>query len=149
MERHLLIGKCGELQTEAMKLEIWPALINGEQEVLDSSGGNAINLGSLRSNPEDGVNVSVEWGINDFGVIVGYSETNTNGTVGFVYFNGTMYDLNTLVNSTGNGLTITSANGINDLGQIVGEATDVAGIGHAVIITIVGAKSTSLSVIQK
>ena len=41
--------------------------------------------------------------INSFGVIVGscqsvFDETDVRG---FVYFNGTMYDLNTLVNSSG------------------------------------------------
>ena len=57
-------------------------------------------------------------GINNLGVIVGYCYRYGDyipNYLAFVYLNGTMYDLNTLVNATGNGLTITQAWGINDL----------------------------------
>lgn len=61
---------------------------------------------------------SVANSINDSGVIVG----GGNAGHGFVYQNGTMTDLNTLIAPTA-GLTLFSATGINSKGVIAGSAT--------------------------
>ncbi|MBV8142962.1 MAG: DUF3466 family protein, partial [Verrucomicrobia bacterium] len=104
------------------------------------TGGKSISLGSLHPAAlAGGVPASsAAKGVNNFGIIVGLSETSDypeNATAGFIYLNGTMYNLNDLVNTTASGLTITEAQGINDLGQIVATAIDASGSEHAVILT--------------
>ena len=54
--------------------------------------------------------------------------------VAFIYSNGGLVDLNTLIPS-GTGFTITDAVGINDSGQIVCNATNAGGNEHAVLLT--------------
>jgi probable HAF family extracellular repeat protein len=56
-------------------------------------------------------------GVNDFGEVVGYS-----GSRAFVYRNGTMTDLNSLVDASGASLYLLAANDVNDRGEIVGQA---------------------------
>jgi probable HAF family extracellular repeat protein len=104
------------------------------------TGGQSISLGSLHPAAfAGGVPASsAARGVNNLGIIVGLSETSDspeNATAGFIYLNGTMYNLNDLVNTTASGLTITEAQGINDLGQIVATAIDASGSEHAVILT--------------
>jgi len=64
--------------------------------------------------------------------------------VGFVYLNGTMFDLNTLLNASGKGLTIASANNVNDFGQILATARNAAGVSTSVVLTVVGYKRSSV-----
>src|SRR5437660_7681384 len=64
---------------------------------------------------------SYAYGINDSGTIVGYSWTpNSDHPHAFVYLNGMMIDLNSLIPS-GAGWELLEAYGINNGGQIVGE----------------------------
>jgi probable HAF family extracellular repeat protein len=111
--------------------------------MLYNPDGNSVSLGNFLTEIDAGFPPGSDaTGINSFGVIVGSCYTADSGVSrGFVYLNGTMYDLNDLVNATAKGLTITTANGINDLGQIVGTANDAAGNEHAVILTVVGSKA--------
>jgi probable HAF family extracellular repeat protein len=104
--------------------------------------GKSAYLGNLLTEIDGGAPPGSDaTGINSFGTIVGFCRT-ANGQVskGFVYLNGSMYDLNALVTSTANGLTVISAQGVNDLGQIVATATDADGGYHAVILTVAGSK---------
>jgi len=64
-------------------------------------------------------------GINNSNVIVGGSFVDAADTVyhAFVWANGTMQDLNTLLDTSGTGWTLTEARAINDAGQIIGLGT--------------------------
>lgn len=77
--------------------------------------------------------VSVAYGINDAGQIVGYSGSGiAAGSRAFLYQNGTMTELGTL--SAGANAT-SSALGINNQGQIVGYASTDGGNNHAFLYT--------------
>ena len=62
--------------------------------------------------------------VNNLSQVVGnsYSFGVRRGTVAFLWDQGVMYDLNTLLDATGVGWHVDTARGINDLGQIVGTA---------------------------
>jgi probable HAF family extracellular repeat protein len=77
---------------------------------------------------------SVAEGINNLGQIVGYSTTANGATHAFLYSNGTMVDLNSLVPSD-IGVTIQFAFAINDSGQIIAEYQDSAGRDQALLLT--------------
>jgi len=63
--------------------------------------------------------------INNFGQIVGYSLTSGNTAKhAFIYQNGTMYDLNSVVWSIPTSWVLNSAWAINDRNEISGYATD-------------------------
>lgn len=72
--------------------------------------------------------------INDYGQIVGYSETSKNETRAFIYNNGTMTNLNTLIPPNSN-WTLNIASDINDKGQIVGYGKNPAGQTRAFLLT--------------
>jgi probable HAF family extracellular repeat protein len=59
--------------------------------------------------------------VNDSGAIVGWSSLagNSDVTHAFLYQNGTMTDLNSLLPPSFKGITLFGATSINDLGQIV------------------------------
>jgi probable HAF family extracellular repeat protein len=84
---------------------------------------------------------SFGFGINNFGQVVGYSETLPSnqgfrqGWHGFVYLQGQMHDLNDLLSPTAQGWTIVEAHSINDWGQIVADALNTQGENHAVLLT--------------
>jgi MYXO-CTERM domain-containing protein len=63
---------------------------------------------------------SFGYGINNSGWVVGYSMTSNGSTHAFLYADGVLYDLNSLLNAPA-GWVLTHAYGINDSGQIVGE----------------------------
>ncbi len=77
---------------------------------------------------------SQAFGINDSGAAVGYFGTSSFGSHGFLYSNGTLTDLNSLISPT-SGWTITAAYGINDSGQIAAIATNGQGQAHALLLT--------------
>jgi probable HAF family extracellular repeat protein len=115
--------------------------------------GRNILLGNLITQAEGGAGLgsqppgSEATGINNFGVIVGNCKgvgLHQSLLKAFIYLNGTMYDLNTLVSASGQGLTITEAWGINDLGQIVANATDTAGNTHTVLLSVVGLEDSDV-----
>ncbi len=62
---------------------------------------------------------SIAWGINDSGEVVGRANLTTGAQHAFLYSNGTMTDLNTLI-SQSSGWTLEDARDINDNGWIVG-----------------------------
>ena len=123
-------------------------LYNNGDAMLYNPNGTSVVLGNLfpGTTSEGRTSGSNANAINSFGVIVGSCQSVFDQTDvrGFVYFNGTMYDLNTLVNSSGAAFKITSANGINDAGQILASATDTSGNEHTVILSVTGAKDSDV-----
>ncbi len=100
---------------------------NDYMEAAEYSGGGAIALGTL------GGNQSYAYGIDTAGAIVGSSYLSNNSTLhAFIYMNGVMTDLNSLLPLT-SGWTISSAYGMNDSGDIVGLGT-LNGSTYAVIL---------------
>jgi probable HAF family extracellular repeat protein len=77
------------------------------------SGGIMTDLGVL------GGTESVALGINDNGDVVGQYRPSSSVVRAFLYANGTMQDLNSLL-PVGSGWTLLSATDINDYGQITG-----------------------------
>ena len=117
--------------------------INASGQVTGASGtGNAFlysngtmtNIGTL---PSPYNRASTAYGINDSGQVVGYcygngSSLNIYGgdtTHAYLYSNGTMTDLNTLVPAPYNDSS--GALHINNSGQVVGSASDFSGNSHA------------------
>lgn len=92
------------------------------------SNGVMQDLGTL------GGNVSTATAINNSGVVVGNSEISGTTYHGFVYENGSMYDLNSLIVNA-DGAVLDEAEGINSQGQIVGVATLPSGQVQAVVLT--------------
>jgi probable HAF family extracellular repeat protein len=89
-------------------------------------------------------------GINNLGQVVGNDfDSNFNWSHGFIWQNGVMTDLNTLISADSN-LSVISASNINERGQISGMATVVngpdAGNIHAYLATPVdGSIGTSMA----
>ena len=77
------------------------------------NGSQITDLGSLGGS--DGRAI----GINDLGQAVGYSQDASGTSRAFLWKNGQIYDLNSLVNLPA-GWTLASASDINDQGSIVG-----------------------------
>jgi probable HAF family extracellular repeat protein len=68
--------------------------------------------------------------------VVGYSYRDGYwGQHAFLYSDGTMLDLNTLLAPEYAGWDLTSANGINDNGWIIGGARGPDGLDHAFLLT--------------
>lgn len=90
---------------------------SGYLNAFESNGTGMIDIGTL------GGSMSSAYGINDAGTVVGYSLTSGNtATHGFVYSNGVLLDLNSLL-PIGSGWTIDAAYGINSAGDILGVGT--------------------------
>jgi probable HAF family extracellular repeat protein len=86
--------------------------------------------GKLRSEARD---------VNDAGTVVGTSWIDGNyydqsSFRAFVYLNGAMHDLTSLVTNN-SGFTLNSASGINNGGQIVCAGVDAQGVSHALLLT--------------
>jgi probable HAF family extracellular repeat protein len=121
-----------------------PEMINDENTVVGFSdlpgdkGGNNFNghafrwtqsIGTVDLGTLSGDTISFAYSVNDSGQIVGQS-CNTNQcsvSRAFLYQNGTMYDLNGLLDSASAGFNLIFANDINDEGQITGLAVDPSG----------------------
>ena len=103
---------------------------NGNLHAFSYSNGNMTDLGLL-----PGKSSSIAAGINNSGQIVGESFNGPGqDSSGFLYENGTMYDLNSLlVNDPG--YVVADAMGINDSGQIVGIADMPDGTLNAILLT--------------
>ncbi len=72
--------------------------------------------------------------INDSGQVVGSANTSIGDWDAFLYSNGSMIDLNSVV-APGSGFTMTEADGINDAGDICGQGTDADGNSYAFELT--------------
>ena len=82
--------------------------------------GNDISLGSL-----GGTNGVVS-ALNNANQVVGWSQTASGVQHAFLYSNGTMQDLNSMIPTSAN-ITLTTAVGIDGSGRIVGYGTDSSG----------------------
>ena len=90
------------------------SLSSGYQHAFSAVGAVMTDLGTLGGS-------SFAYGINDSGEIVGYSwPTNGDNPHAFVYLNGMMIDLNSLI-PAGSGWQLLEAYGVNNSGQITGE----------------------------
>jgi probable HAF family extracellular repeat protein len=78
------------------------------------AGGEVVDLGTLGGAKSSAAD------INNHGQIVGYAETASGARRAFLYENGVLVDLNTLL-EPGSGWVLVSANAVNDAGQIAGE----------------------------
>ena len=103
-------------------LNILPNAINNEGQIVGVDNtehpvlwqdGIVTDLGTLGGTYSEAIS------INDTGTVVGYSNTSNGSTHAFVYKNGTIFDLNTLLPAN-SGWELNSAIDINDNGQIVG-----------------------------
>lgn len=94
---------------------------------LRTIGPGLLDLGTL-----GGLNSEAK-AINESGQVVGNSDT-ASGQRGFLYLDGTMQNLNSLL-PAGSGWTITNAEGINDSMQIVGYGTNSLGQTRAYLMT--------------
>ncbi len=90
----------------------------------DASGGALHDLGTLGKN---GAGSSYAYGVNDQGQVVGYSMGPTGATDAFLYSNGKMLDLNTLIPNIP-GVHLTEAMAISDSGYIVALGIDASGM---------------------
>jgi MYXO-CTERM domain-containing protein len=95
-------------------------LINDNGRSLLYQNGVSVDMGTLSAGY--GVQATA---INQLGQAVGNADTS-GGAHGFIYSNGTMIDLNSLIDPA-SGWTITSASDINDLGQITAQACNALG----------------------
>ncbi len=92
------------------------------------SAGTKTDLGTL------GSSFSEAYDVNLAGVAVGTSDAVPGTSHAFVYLNGTMNDLNSLI-APGSGWTLQNARGINDFGKIVGYGMSPSGQVHAFLLT--------------
>jgi len=85
------------------------------------------------------------YSINNLGQIVGGAfEQHFRGSPPFLYSDGKMIDLNTMIDRT-SGWCLITATGINDSGQIVGKGKNKAGQSHAILLTPVPNATLRLS----
>ncbi|CUS38458.1 hypothetical protein COMA1_50112 [Candidatus Nitrospira nitrosa] len=84
----------------------------------------------LLSPPGVTIDASSANGINKSGQIVGWYNKPGYGHFAFVYSNGVMHNLNTMLDASGTGWGLSEAIAINDLGQIICKAGS-----HTVLLT--------------
>jgi probable HAF family extracellular repeat protein len=98
--------------------------VNGPSRAFLDSGGKLTDLGTLSGAGDSHAN-----GINSLGQVVGGS-----GSHAFLFSNGKMTDLNSLI-AASSGWQLIDATAINNKGHIVGQALDVYGSAHVVLLT--------------
>ena len=84
---------------------------------------------------------AVAEGINDDGKIVGMASASNGYAHAFVYADGAMTDLNSLIDPA-SAWTLEEANAIDDLDEIVGWGTNASGQQHGFLLTPVPEPST-------
>jgi probable HAF family extracellular repeat protein len=82
-----------------------------------TKSGGMTDMGTL-----PGDSFSIAWGINEQGQVVGQSIDASGSSRAFLWQNGVMTDLNTLV--AAGPLSLVYANDINDSGEIAGGASN-------------------------
>lgn len=82
-------------------------------------------------------------GINNEGLVVGWAELSDRTNRAFVYSDGTMHNLNNLIDPS-LGWTLSDALAINDSGWITGVGSNADGQGHAFILTPIPEPATLL-----
>jgi probable HAF family extracellular repeat protein len=91
---------------------------NGSDAFLSApNGGPSVNLGSI-----GGANASA-FGVSNTGQVVGWAQIASGTYDAFVFSNGSMVDLNSLV-KLADGAYLTQATAINDRNQIVAQGSD-------------------------
>lgn len=144
--KHMVLWHAGvPLQLPSLGGSAWntPTMISNNGEVVgfsDLAGdANGTNFNAhafvwdAKSGTRDlgvlaGDAVSYAFGVNSRGEIVGQSCTpGCASSRAFLYANGTMYDLNALLDSASSGYDLIFANDINDAGRIAGLAVDPGG----------------------
>lgn len=111
------------------------ALPTGNTHAFVDTNGIITGLGTL------GGASSQANAINNAGQIVGSSDTAISQSA-FIYANGSMHDLNTLVNPSV-GVTLQEATAINSSGQIAVNGTNSAGQQRAYLLTPIGQVKTA------
>jgi probable HAF family extracellular repeat protein len=110
------VGQVRRADGSARVAALWQP--DGTLTVLDQHSCNCILAGDL---------ASFATGINNRGQVVGSTiDSDNNWSHGFIWQNGVMTDLNTLISADSN-LSVISASNVNERGQISGMATVVAG----------------------
>ncbi len=99
----------------------------GAHAFLYAAGGSMLDLRTL------GGSTSRANAISSYGEIVGESLTGTGADHAFLYANGAMIDLNTLL-PPNSGWVLEAANAINDSGQIVGYGINPNGQTHGFLL---------------
>jgi probable HAF family extracellular repeat protein len=128
------IGTLGGRNSYAMAINVFgqvtgnAQLASGYNHAFLWSGSGMMDLGTL------GGSLSYGYGINDSGYVVGYSTTASGlNTHAFIYENGAMRDLNSLIAQAA-GWELTAAYGISGNGMISGAGL-FNGIEHAFVLT--------------
>lgn len=103
---------------------------NGLQSAfLRESDGTMVELADLPGGSDGGS----AWAINELSQIVG-SSSGANGLRAVLWENGSVFDLNDMVDASGAGWTLTRATDINESGQIVGYGT-INGATHGFLLS--------------
>jgi probable HAF family extracellular repeat protein len=77
---------------------------------------------------------SKAYGISDAGLVVGLSDTKSGAEHAFLYKDGKLFDLNSLIPPESH-WELFKAKGINNRGQIVGEGINSDGARHGFLLT--------------
>src|SRR5262249_29652644 len=103
---------------------VQPGLNEGPPNAFLYDGTQMIDLGTL------GGLLSTGYAINDSDEVVGTSTTTSGGSDAFLYSNGTMFDLNSLISPTDplhDAVRLDEATGINNRGEIVADGRYTSG----------------------
>ncbi len=117
----------------------------GKEAFLYSDGAFvSTNLGTLGGVNSDGGTNTTAFYISNNGEILGDSAATNGGSHAFLYTNGKMVDLNSLI-PTNSGLVLSFALGMNAAGQICGQGTNSLGQTHAFLLTPLYSLAIALS----
>jgi probable HAF family extracellular repeat protein len=113
-----------------------PSYVDGEQGFLYSNG-KMINVGNLGAPP--GGAGTYAFGVNDSGEVVGLSAIPYGDSYlgqPFLYADGSIYNLNALLDSSGAGVQLQNALAINDAGWIVAQGAYTGGSSSFLLVPV-------------